>query len=341
MRRDRRPGRGRKLPAVTSGRHLLHLLAVTAALALLAGCSDSGPGRPNDEASLLLDFTPNAVHAGIFLARSRGFDEAEGVRLEIEPPSDSTDAVKLLSARKVDLAILDIHDLALAREKGADLVAVMPIVQRPLASVVASRDIARPRDLEGKRVGVSGLPSDVAVLRSIVQGDGGDPDKVRMTTIGFTAVPALLGGKVAAATAFWNAEGVALRQARGGRAGFKIFKLDDFGAPAYPELVLCVSRATLQDRRPLVRAVTKAIGRGYDETIIDPESAVTALLEEQDGLERDAVQRELEAVGPALVAGAGGFGVFSEKNVRAWATWEAEVGITKKPVDVGLAFALR
>lgn len=320
-------------------RRLLVLLLCGTAFLGVAGCGDPGSGgRPNDEATLLLDFTPNAVHAGIFLARSRGFDEAEGVRLEIEPPSDSTDAVKLLSASKVDLAILDIHDLALAREKGADLVAVMPLVQRPLASIVAAKGIARPRDLEGERVGVSGLPSDVAVLRSIVEGDGGDPDEVRTTTIGFTAVPALLSGRVAAATAFWNAEGVTLRRQR---PGTKIFKLDDFGAPAYPELVLCVSRTTLQDRRSLVRAVIKAIGRGYDETIIDPESAVTALVEEQDGLERTAVQRELEAVAPALVAGAGGFGVFSEKNVRAWAAWEAEVGITKEPVDVGLAFALR
>jgi ABC-type nitrate/sulfonate/bicarbonate transport system substrate-binding protein len=313
-------------------------LAALGAIALFqAGCGGSGgSGRPGDEASLLLDFTPNAVHAGIFLARSRGFDEAEGVRLDIEPPSDSTDAVKLLSASRVDLAILDLHDLALAREKGADLVAVMPLVQRPLASVVAAPDIGRPRDLEGKRVGVSGLPSDTAVLRSIVEGDGGDPDAVRTTTIGFTAVPALLSGKVAAATAFWNAEGVALRTAK---PGTRIFKLDDFGAPAYPELVLCVSRITLQDRRPLVRAVISALRRGYDEALIDPESAVSALLEEQDGLDREAVQRELEAVSPALRAG--GFGRFSERNLRAWATWEATVGITKEPVDVGLAFALR
>lgn len=315
------------------------LLAVLAASALaFSACGGSGDSaRPGDEATLLLDFTPNAVHTGIFLARSRGFDEAEGVRLEIEPPSDSTDAVKLLSASKVDFAILDLHDLALAREQGADLVAVMPIVQRPLASIVASKAISRPRELEGKRVGVSGLPSDVAVLRSIVRGDGGDPGRVRQTTIGFTAVPAVISGKVAAATAFWNAEGVALQQAK---PGSKVFRLDDFGAPSYPELVLCASRATLQDRKPLVRAVIKALRRGYDETAIDPESAVSALIDKQEGLKRDAVQRELDAVGPAFVAGPRGFGVFNEDEIRAWAAWEAQVGITKKLVDVDRAFAL-
>ena len=87
----------------------------------------------------------------------------------------------------------------------------MALVQRPLAAVLAQPEIARPRDLEGRRAGVTGLPSDVAVLSSVVAGDGGDPEQVRMTTIGFEAVKALLAGRVAGATAFWNVEGVALR----------------------------------------------------------------------------------------------------------------------------------
>ncbi|PTL55613.1 hypothetical protein C7Y72_18430 [Paraconexibacter algicola] len=314
-------------------RRLLPLLALLAALGL-AACS-GGDGRPEEDATLLLDFTPNAVHAGIFLARSRAFDEAEGVRLEIQPPSDSTDAVKLLTANRTDFAILDIHDLAIAREKGADLVAVMPVVQQPLASVITGPDVRRPRDLEGRTVGVTGLPSDVAVLRSIVRGDGGDPERVKTTTIGFTAVQALLGGKVDGVTAFWNAEGVALKREK---PDTRVFKLDRYGAPSYPELVLAVSRSTYQERRPLVRAVVTALKRGYDEAIADPESGTTALVEAQEGLRQDLVLEELEAVSPALVGSSVGFGVFGRRDVEEWARWEAEVGITEEPVNVALAF---
>ncbi len=314
---------------------LCALLAATVGLGLGACGTAGDSGRPNEDATLLLDFTPGAVHTGIYLARSRGFDEAEGVRLEIKPPSDSTDAVRLLSAGRADLAILDIHDLALAREKGADIVAVMPIVQRPLASIVASSEISRPRDLEGRRVGVTGLPSDVAVLRSIVRGDGGDPALVKTTTIGFTAVAALLGGKVDAATAFWNAEGVALQQQR---PDTKIFRVDDYGAPAYPELVLCAASTTVQDRASLVRAAVTALKRGYEEALVDPESAVSALIDQQDGLDRDAIQRDFDAVAPAFTSGPTGFGVFGRDAVTMWAAWESEVGITKEPVNVALAF---
>jgi ABC-type nitrate/sulfonate/bicarbonate transport system substrate-binding protein len=136
---------------------------LTLAAVILAGCgSTTGTDRPGVEASLLLDFTPNAVHSGIYLAHERGYDEAEGVTLHVKTPTESTDAPKLLQAGKVDFAILDIHDLGLARERGADLVGVMALVQRPLAAVLAQPRIHTPKDLEGERVGVTGLPSDVA-----------------------------------------------------------------------------------------------------------------------------------------------------------------------------------
>ena len=129
-------------------------------------------------------------------------------------PAASTDSLKLLAAGKADFSVVDIHDLGLARERGQDVVGVGAIVQRPLAAVIARAGVRRPRELEGRRVGVTGLPSDEAVLDSVVRADGGDPRQVRTTTIGFAAVPSLAAGKVDAVVTFWNAEGVALQAAR-------------------------------------------------------------------------------------------------------------------------------
>jgi putative hydroxymethylpyrimidine transport system substrate-binding protein len=313
--------------------------ATGAAILLFAvGCGVSartGDDRPERPATLVLDFAPNAVHAGVYTALDRDFDGAEGVTLRVRAPSSSTDAVKLLLAGRAQLAILDIHDLALARQRGRDVVGVMALVQRPLAAVLARPGIRRPRDLAGRSAGVTGLPSDEGVLRSIVAGDGGDPARVRRVTIGFQAVSALLSGRVDAATAFWNAEGVAVR-ARGLRV--REFRVDDFGAPPYPELVLATSRATLQDERPVVRAAVRALRRGYEEALADPESAVTALVDRAGVLERENVQRELEAVSPAFTAGARRFGELDPARLRRWAAWEARFGITREPPDVTLAF---
>lgn len=308
---------------------------MAAALAVTACGSDDADGAPERAATLLLDFQPNAVHSGIYTAVKRGYDDALGVNLRVRTPSDSTDAVKLLVSGRADLAVLDIHDLALARERGRDLVGVMAIVQQPLASILAAPEIETPRDLEGRRVGVTGLPSDDAVLRSIVSGAGGDPSKVRATTIGFAAVASILSGRVAGATGFWNVEGVALRERR---PQIREFRVDDYGAPAYPELVLSVTRETLRDEPGTVRATVEALARGYSEVVIDPENATATLVDAVNGLERAAVKRELDAVSPSFTAGARFFGELSTKRLRAWARWEKRFGIVKRLPNVARAF---
>ena len=302
---------------------------------LLAGCGGASGDVSDENATLLLDFSPNAVHSGLYLARARGYDDAEGVRLRIRRPTASTDALKLLQGGRADMAILDIHDLGLARQGGADLVGVMAVVQRPLAAVIAQREVERPRALEGRRAGVTGLPSDDAVLRSVVEGDGGDAGRVRATTIGFEAVRALLAGRVDAATAFWNVEGVALKRRRD---GFREFRVDEFGAPPYPELVLCVTRETLEDRAPLVRAVIRALQRGYGEAQADPESAVAALRAAVRGLDRAELDAQMDAVAPAFTAGARAYGQLRGCVLREWAAWDLEFGILERPLDVSRAF---
>jgi putative hydroxymethylpyrimidine transport system substrate-binding protein len=311
-------------------------LGVLAAFAaLLAGCATTGTDRPGADATLVLDFTPNAVHAGIYSAVARDYDSAEGVGLRIREPSSSTEGLKLLLAGRAQFAVLDIHDLALARQRGRDVVGVLALVQRPLAAVLAAPGVRRPRALEGSSAGVTGLPSDTAVLRSVVAGDGGDPGRVRQIAIGFTAVPALLGGRVKAATAFWDVEGVALERRR---PGFRQFRVDDYGAPAYPELVLCVTRATLDDDPSLVRATVDALARGYDFTLADPQSSAQDLIQRARGLDPSLVQAQLDAVSPAFVGDAPRFGVLQRPLLRRWAAWEQRFGITRRAPDVERAF---
>lgn len=309
------------------------LLAAVLALAGLAGCGENGaePGAPKG-ATLVLDFVPNAVHSGIYAAHARGYYDDEGVELKIQPPGESTDAPKLLGAGKVEFAILDIHDLGIARERGIDLVGVMPIVQRPLASILARGDgpVRRPRDLQGRGVGVTGLPSDEAIVDSEVEADGGDPAKVRRVTIGFTAVPSLAAGKVDAATGFWNAEGVALQ-----RQGvpIRIFKVDRFGAPPYPELVLTTSRRTLEQDPDLVNAAVAATRRGYEFAASDPDAAVDDLLAADPSLDRADQKAQMGALLPVLALRPFDFGV-----LREWADWDLEHGLLEEPLSVEQAF---
>ncbi len=311
------------------------LLAAASLLAGLAGCGGSGaePGAPFG-ATLVLDFTPNAVHSGLYAAQREGFYRYEGIDLTIRQPGESTDAPKLLAAGRADFAILDIHDLGIARQRGLDVVGVMPLVQRPLAAVIArgDRGIAKPAGLEGHTVGVTGLPSDEAVVDSEVSAAGSDPAKVKRVTIGFNAISSLAAGKVDAATGFWNAEGVALRQQG---VPIRIFKVDEYGAPPYPELVLVSSEQTVARRLGSVRSLLAATTAGYEFVVDKPQQALDDLLAEVPSLDRAEQQAQLDALLPDLRPRP-----FDSAILRAWAAWDLRHGLLERPLDVQTAFEL-
>jgi putative hydroxymethylpyrimidine transport system substrate-binding protein len=318
-------------------RRVVALLTAALLLTGTAGCGGDGaePGAPQG-ASLVLDFLPNAVHSGIYAAERRGFYDDAGIDLTIRQPGDSTDAPKLLEAGRTDFAILDIHDLGIARERGLDVVGAMPIVQRPLAAVIAGAggtdSVTRPRGLEGRVVGVTGLPSDEAVVDSELSADGGDPALAKRVTIGFNAISSLAAGKVDAATGFWNAEGVAL-QRRG--VPVRVFKVDRYGAPPYPELVLTASRSTIERDPELVESMVEATTRGYELASERPDQALDDLLTAVPGLDRADQAAQLHALGDDLRPAP-----FDAAVLRAWAAWDLKHGLLKRPLEVNAAFSL-
>ena len=298
---------------------------------VIAGCGGGQAGERMPTVVLSLDFIPNAVHAPIYTAVRDGRDREQGIRLQIRKPAGGPDALKLVAAGRVDLGVLDIHDLAIAREHGADLVAIGALVGRPLAALIARPGIDRPRDLEGRTVGVSGLPSDPAFLRAILEHDGADYARVRQVTIGFAAVSRLLTGRVDAVPAFWNAEGVALK-----RRGLAVreFRVDDYGAPAYPEVILITSRRTLETRRDQLRRALAAIEQGLRDTLDDPEAAARQIADAAETRDVDLIRAQLRAVAPVFARGLR----LDREVIDRWADFDARIGIVNDRPDVRRAF---
>ena len=143
-------------------RRVVAPLAAAVARSPSAACGDGGaePGA-SAEATLVLDFTPNAVHTGLYSALADGEYERAGIELEVREPSASTDAPKLLAAGRAEFAILDIHDLAIARERGFDVVGVGGDRPAPAGGGdrrATARRSATPADLEGGPSGSPGCP---------------------------------------------------------------------------------------------------------------------------------------------------------------------------------------
>lgn len=289
--------------------------------ALVAGCGGSAEEGEREPLRLALDFIPNAVHAPVYAAAREG-------DLQILKPGPSPDSLKLVLSGRADVGLLDIHDFGLALEKGRDVVAVCALVQRPLAALAVQPGITRPADLEGKRVGVSGLPSDPAFVRAVMEADGGDFSRVKLTTIGFAAVPQLLQGNVAAVPVFWNAEGVVLEQ-RGWKG--RLFKVEDYGAPAYPEVIVFATRKTAQRRAADVERLVDALEAGIARVRSDPQSFATEIAEAGDAapaLTRAQIDAALPLFGTRL----------DRRAIEEWARFDERIGIVKRPLDVETAF---
>ena len=180
---------------------------------------------------------------------------------------------------------------------------------------------------------MTGLPSDEAVLRAVVEHDGGDYDRVKKITIGFSAVPSLIAGRVDAVVAFWNAEGVALRE-RGVET--REFRVDDYGAPRYPGLVLVVKRQTLEARERLVDDMLGAIAEGT-ETALRERGETVGTLVRASGADEPLIRARLRAVAPALEPPV----QLDQAALEGWARFDVRFGILREAPDVGQAFFVR
>jgi putative hydroxymethylpyrimidine transport system substrate-binding protein len=279
-------------------------LALTALL-LLAGCGEkaepSANGGRTESLKVMLDWYPNADHAGLYAAQASGEYERAGLDVEFVAPPDAAAPLKLVQAGRVDLAISYEPDIMLARDQGADVVAVGALVQKPLTSLMSLGDkaITDPKQLAGKTVGTAGIPYQTAYLDTILAKAGVAGDSVTEVNVGIKLTQAMLSKKVDATIgAFWNVEGIQLEQA--GRKPH-IVRMEQLGVPTYDELVLAAARKRLDtDTASKIRRFLQATARGYAMVKADPEKGVDALLGANPDLERKFTEASVKATLPVF-----------------------------------------
>jgi putative hydroxymethylpyrimidine transport system substrate-binding protein len=270
-------------------RPFLAALAALAAASALAACGEKKDTivAPKPSAlHVMLDWTANADHAPLYAAQAEGYFKQAGLTVDITPATDPTIPLRALQAGKTDLAISYEPELLLARDKGADLVAVGALVQKPLTSIMslASKNIRRPANLDGKTVGTAGIPYQSAYLRTIADHAGVDPKRVHQVDVGFNLVPAMLSGRVDATLgAFWNYEGVQL--AREGKR-VHVIRMDRAGVPTYDELIFVARADSLRGQGgERVRRFLVAVARGAEAVRKNPRAGVTPLVKANRGLD--------------------------------------------------------
>jgi putative hydroxymethylpyrimidine transport system substrate-binding protein len=321
-------------------RRLVPLLLVLLAGLGLAACGErSEPTGPPGQKRLtvLLDWLPNADHAPIYAAQASGAFRRAGLDVRIETPSDATSPLKLLAARRVDLAITYEPELLLSRDKGQKIVGVGALVQRPLSSLISLHGkVKSPRDLAGKSVGVTGLPSDEASLRAILARAGVDRNRVKSVDVGFNLVPSLLSKKVDAVLgAYWNVEAVQLARQHKDPS---VIRIDEAGVPTYNELVFAAREDYVGEQGEIVRRFMQALARGAQAMRNDPNMAVDALVAANKDLDRGTELAQVRKTLPVFFPAAGKpFGWMDPVQWNRYGDWMYDSKLVSRPPNAARA----
>jgi putative hydroxymethylpyrimidine transport system substrate-binding protein len=316
-------------------------LALLVLMAVLAGCGEKQDvltPKGSKQLQVMLDYFPNADHAGLYAAQAGDHFQRAGLDVKIRQPTDPAAPIKQVAAGRVDLAISYEPELLRARDNGLNVISVAALVREPLTSIISlpKAGIRKPKDLAGKTVGTAGIDYQSAYLQTILEEANVDPARTRERNVGFGLVPALLTGKVDAILGgFWNYEGTELRLKRRRPT---IIRMEDAGVPTYDELVLVANQDSLERDSGKIRAFIGALSRGTDSLRKDPKAGLDGLLEANRDLDPRLQRAAVDVTLPLFLPPRGKpFGWQDPREWQEFASWMRERKLLKSPPDAAAA----
>ena len=250
------------------------------------------------ELSLALDWYPNSNHAGIYSAIDEGFFDEEGIKLSVYTPSDPTAIISSVASGRDDFGLSYHPDILQAQSAGLEIVSVLSISQHPLNSIMTLKksSIKNPSDLKGKVVGYPGIPSNKAMLETVLSSQNININDVETVDVGFELVKALVSGSVDAIIgAYWTHESIVMEL-----QGYEIeiMRLEEWGVPDYYELILITNKSFLEENKSDVEKVVNSFKKGYEFSIRNPQESITSLI---SIVGEEIVEEDVERAGVELL----------------------------------------
>jgi NitT/TauT family transport system substrate-binding protein len=230
---------------------------------------------------LALDWTPNTNHTGFYVAEANGWYKDAGVDLKILPYG-TTAPEALIAAGQTECGISFQDALTFASAGGAPIVSVMAILQHTAQeiAVLASSDIRRPRQLDGKTYAGFGYPNEVPTLQAVIRADGGKGD-FKSVTLETAAYEALYAKRADFVITFAAWEGLEAKE-RG--IDLRTFKFGEYGFPDFYQVVLACDPRWLQKEPDLARRFVAATVRGFQLADTSPDEAAALLVAQNPGV---------------------------------------------------------
>ncbi|KAB7669357.1 ABC transporter substrate-binding protein [Bacillus sp. B1-b2] len=318
------------------------MLAMVAVL-LLVSCSNSSTpsteGKENElqKITMVLDWTPNTNHTGLYVAQENGYFKENGLDVEIITPGESS-ADALVASGKADFGISYQENITQARTEGVPIVSIAAVIQHNTSGFASpvDKNIQSPKDFVGKTYGAFGSEVEKSVISSLMQIDGGDVNDVEFLNIGDTDFFTATKKDVDFAWIYYGWTGVEA-ELRGEK--LNMIYLTDFSDKLdYYTPVIATNEKMIDSNPETVKTFLKAVSEGYEYSIENPNKASEILLSAAPDLDKELVKKSQEWLASKYQDDADRWG---EQKLSVWenyANWMYDNKILDSKLDAEKAF---
>ncbi len=308
------------------------LLIMSIGLCLvLSGCATPAPKQTElTKVTVVLDWVPNTNHTGLYLAKDLGYYGEAGLDVEIiQPPEDG--AVALVSSGKADFGISFQEELAFAltADEPMPVTAVAAVIQHNTSGIISLKEdgILSPKGMENKRYATWDMPVEKAVLKSVIEEDGGDFDKVKLIPSTVTDVITALQTDIDAVWFYYGWEGIATKVKVLDTNYFEFRDINpvlDFYTP-----ILISGDEYLKNNSDTAKKFLAATSKGYEYAVENPSEAADCLVKNAPETDKEIALAGQEYLSGEYIAEAANWGIIDEVRWSAFYDWLFEQGLIK------------
>ena len=318
----------------------------------VAACSSGQTAKNENTAGelqdfdIVLDWYPNAVHSFIYVAMEKGYYEEEGLKVNVQFPSNTNDAISLTAAGQADAGLYyQTNTVSTAANQNIPIKVIGTVVQHPLNIVMSMGEsgINGAKDLKGKTVGYPGTPDNEVFIKAMMEHNGLKYEDVTMQDVGFDLNTALITGNVDAIIGgYINHEYPTLLQ-----EGYDVtyFDITDEGIPDYEELVLVTGEKQIEEESDKLEAFIRASKKGFEDMKKDPQAALDTLLKYQDEgnypLDPEIEKASMEILLPLMESDEQEFLTVNEQSWTDTIDWLNEQGLLENEIRASDILALQ
>lgn len=319
-------------------------LVLVLSVLLVTGCSSKketenakGKKQPLKKVSVVLDWTPNTNHTGLYVAKEKGFFKQEGLDVDIIMPGE-TGADQLVASGKAQFGVGYQEAITQARIQGVPLVSIAAVIQHNTSGFASpvGKQIQSPKDFQGKTYGGWGSPVEKSVITSLMKKENADANKVNIVNMGDTDFFTAVKRDIDFAWIYYGWTGV---EAELRNEKINMVYLTDYSDKLdYYTPVLETNEKMIEENPETVKAFVNAAAKGYEFSIKNPDQAADILIKAAPDLDPKLVKKSQEWLSPKYQDDAKDWGIQKQEIWENYAQWMYENKLLDKKLDAKKAF---